>query len=81
MLWNEIRFAHKCYEIDDPIRFVAANANNKEPTVRAKVTDTYETDIDQENNVQPFNEMNDDLQETHQEVPLHELLIKSSRDY
>jgi hypothetical protein len=54
--------------VDDAIRFVAANANNKELTVRTKATGNYEPEIDQENNMQPFNEMNDDLQETHQEV-------------
>jgi hypothetical protein len=54
--------------VDDAIRFVAANANNKELTVRTKATGNYEAEIDQENNMQPFNEMSDDLEETHQEV-------------
>jgi predicted transcriptional regulator len=54
--------------VDDAIRFVAANANNKEPTIRTKATDTYETEVEQENEIQPFNEINDDLQETHQEA-------------
>ena len=70
--------------IDDAIRFVAANTNNKELTVRTKATGNYEAEIDQENNMQTFNEMSDDLEETHQEVdndPLHKLLIKSSKGY
>lgn len=54
--------------VDDAIRFVAANANNKELTVRTKATGNYEAEIDQENNMQPFNEMSDDLEKTHQEV-------------
>jgi len=54
--------------VDDAIRFVAANANNKESTISNKATDTYETEIDQVNDIQPFNGMNDDLQETHQEA-------------
>jgi hypothetical protein len=54
--------------VDDAIRFVAANANNKEMTVRTKAIGNYETEIDQENNMQPSNEMNDDLQEPHQEA-------------
>jgi hypothetical protein len=54
--------------VDDAIRFVAANANNKELTVRTKATGNYEAEIDQENNMQPFTEMSDDLEETHQEV-------------
>ncbi len=44
---------------DDAIRFVAAN---KELAVRTKATVIYET----ENDMRPFNEMRDDLQETHQ---------------
>ena len=47
---------------------MAANANNKESTISNKATDTYETEIDQVNDIQPFNGMNDDLQETHQEA-------------
>ena len=39
------------------------NANNKELTARTKASGNYETEIDQENNMQPSNEMNDDLQE------------------
>ena len=54
--------------VDDAIRFVAANANNKELTVRTKATGNYEAEIDQENNMQSFNEMSDDLEKTHQEV-------------
>jgi hypothetical protein len=54
--------------VDDAIRFVASNVNNKEPTIRTKATDTYETEIDQVNDIQPFNGMNNDLQETHQEA-------------
>ena len=30
--------------VDDAIRFVAANANNKEQTIRTKATDNYERD-------------------------------------
>lgn len=41
--------------VDDAIRFVAANANNKELTVRTKATGNYEAEIDQENNMQTFN--------------------------
>ena len=41
--------------IDDAIRFVAANTNNKELTVRTKATGNYEAEIDQENNMQTFN--------------------------
>jgi len=54
--------------VDDAIRFVAANANKKELTVRTKATGNYGTEIDQENNMQPSNEMNDDLKETHLEA-------------
>jgi hypothetical protein len=54
--------------VDDAIRFVAANTNNKELTVRTKATGNYEAEIDQENNMQTFNEMSDDLEESHQEV-------------
>jgi hypothetical protein len=54
--------------VDDAIRFVAANANNKEPTLRTKATDNYKTEIDQENDIRPINLANVDLQETRQEV-------------
>lgn len=74
-----LSLAKECYEmkldlltnatvVDDAVRFVAANANNKELTIRTKATGNYETEIDQENNMQPLNEIPDDHQETHQEA-------------
>ena len=52
--------------VDDAIRFVAANANKKEPMLRARAAN--EIDVKQENDIRPINLVNDDLQETHQEV-------------
>ena len=49
--------------VDDAIRFVAANANNKEPTIRTKANGTYETEIELENDIRPINLVNEDLQE------------------
>jgi hypothetical protein len=57
--------------VDDAIRFIASNANNREPTIRTKATGNYEPEIDQVNNIQPLNEMNGDLQETLQEAGNH----------
>jgi hypothetical protein len=53
---------------DDAIRFVAANPNNKEPMIRTKATGNYEIQVEQENDIRPINLVNEDLQETHQEV-------------
>jgi hypothetical protein len=50
---------------DDAIWFVAAN---KELAVRTKATVIYETEINQQNDMRPFNEIRDDLQETHQQA-------------
>jgi len=36
--------------------------------VRTKATVIYETEINQQNDIRPFNEMRDDLQETHQQA-------------
>jgi len=49
--------------------------------VRTKATVIYETEINQQNDIRPFNEMRDHLHETHQQadkmtIPLHELLMK-----
>ncbi len=47
--------------VDDAIRFVAANANKKELTVRTNATGNYETEIDHD--IQPINLVKDDVQE------------------
>ena len=52
--------------VDDAIRFVAANAHNKEAKIRTNATGSYETEIEQENNIRPINLLNDDLQEQQQ---------------
>lgn len=62
----KMEFLTNAIVVDDAIRFVAANANNKELTVRTKATGNYEAEIDQENYMQPFNEMSDVLEKTHQ---------------
>jgi hypothetical protein len=54
--------------VDDAIRFIAANPNNKEPTIGTKATGNYETQADQANYIRPINLPKGDLQETHQEV-------------
>jgi hypothetical protein len=50
--------------VDDAIKFVAVNANNKEPTIRTKSTGNYKTEIEQQNVIRPIN-LVEDLQETH----------------
>jgi len=54
--------------VDDAIRFVAANANSKEPKIRTNATGNDKTEIEQENDIRPINLANGDLQETHEEV-------------
>lgn len=51
--------------VEDAIRFVAAN---KELAIRTKATVIYETEINQQNDMRPFNEMRDDHQETHHQA-------------
>jgi len=46
--------------VDDAIRFVAAN---QEQTIRTKATDGSEIDIKHRNDVRPFNEINNDLED------------------
>jgi hypothetical protein len=52
--------------VDDAIRFVAANPNSKEPTIRTKATGNYKTEIYQENGIRPINLVNDDIKEQQQ---------------
>jgi len=50
--------------VDDAIRFVTANTNNKKAVTRA--TCGIDIKANQSNDVQPFNAVNDDLQEQQQ---------------
>lgn len=49
--------------VEDAIRFVAANANNKESNIRTNATGNDKTEIEQENDIQLINLVNEDLQE------------------
>jgi hypothetical protein len=49
--------------IDDAIKFVAANANNKELKVRTNTTGNDKTEIKQENDIRPINLVNEEQQE------------------
>jgi hypothetical protein len=63
-----LSLAKECYEmkldlltnatvVDDAIRFVAANANNKDPTITTKATGNNKTEIDQENDIRPIKDL------------------------
>jgi hypothetical protein len=49
--------------VDDAIRFVAANANSKEPKIRTNAIGNDKTEIEQENDIRSLNLVNEDLQE------------------
>ena len=65
-LCNEDGLLTNATVVDDAIKFVAANPINKEPTIRNKATGTYETEIEQEKDIQPINLVNEDVQEQQQ---------------